>query len=90
MTIKDSLLIDNGLSLKFWIKPIDTANYQQNCLPIKSQREELIPKENKTGKKQDLNHIKIFGNIISIIIRQEEKYKSDVYKNWKEIFIGYN
>lgn len=27
VTMKDSLLIDSGLSLKFWAEAIDTANY---------------------------------------------------------------
>lgn len=27
VTMKDFLLVDNGLSLEFWAKPIDTANY---------------------------------------------------------------
>lgn len=51
VTMKDLLLIDIGLSLEFWAKAMDTANYLYNCLPIKSQREELIPEAAWTGTK---------------------------------------
>lgn len=37
-TMKDSLLIDNGLLLEFWTETIGTANYFCNRLPIKSQK----------------------------------------------------
>lgn len=45
VTMKDSLLVDNGLPLEFWAKAIDTANYIRNCLPTKSQIGELVLEE---------------------------------------------
>lgn len=36
VTIKDSILIDNGLLNKFRVKAIETTNYLQNRLPIRS------------------------------------------------------
>lgn len=43
--MKDFLLIDSGLPLKFWAKTMDTTNYLQNRLLIKSQKRELVPEE---------------------------------------------
>lgn len=34
--MKDSILIDNGLSNRFWAETMKTANYFQNKLPTKS------------------------------------------------------
>ncbi len=43
--MKDSLLLNSGLPLDFWVEAMDTANYLQNRLPTKSQRGEFIPEE---------------------------------------------
>ena len=82
MTMKNALLIDNSLSLKFWAEFMDTANYLHNWLPTKSQKRELIPEECWTGEKQDVSHIKVFSSIISIVIPQKKRQKSHVHKNW--------
>lgn len=50
--MKDSLLIDSGLSTQFWAKAIDTANYLQNQLPTKCTKKiVIIPKETWTKVK---------------------------------------
>lgn len=90
VTMKDSFLIDSGLPLEFWVEAMDTANYLQNRLPTKSQRGELIPEEDWTGEKQDVSHVKVFGSVVSVVIPKEKRYNSDIYKNWKGIFIGYS
>lgn len=90
VTMKDSFLIDSGLPLEFWVEAMDTANYLQNRLPTKSQRGELIPEEDWTGEKQDVSHVKVFGSVVSVVIPKEKRYKSNIYKNWKGIFIGYS
>ena len=81
VTIKDSLLIDSRLPLKFWAEAMDTANYLRNRLPTKSQMGEMIPKEAWTEKKQDVSHVKIFGSVVSVLILKEKRHKSDIYKN---------
>lgn len=90
VTIKDSLLIDNGLPLEFWAEAMDTANYLWNRLPTKSQRGEIISEKNWTREKQTVSHVKIFGSAVSVVIPKEKRHKSDIYKNWKGIFIGYS
>lgn len=69
---------------------MDTANYLQNRLPTKSQEGELILKEAWIGKKQDVSHVKVFGNVVSVLIPKEKRHKSDIHKNWRGIFIGYS
>ena len=49
--MKESLLVDNGLSLEFQAEAMDIANYPQNKLPTKTQRGELILEKKWTGKK---------------------------------------
>lgn len=90
VTMKDSLLINSGLPLEFWAEVMDTANYLRNHLPTKSQVGELILEESWTGEKQDVGHIKTFGSTVSVVISKEKRHKSDIYKNWKGIFIGYS
>lgn len=41
-------------------------------------------------KKQDVGHIKIIGNSVSIVILKEKKHKLDIHQNWKSIQIGYS
>ncbi len=90
VTMKDSLLVDSGLPLDFWAEAMDTANYLRNRLPTKSWRLELIPEESWIGEKQDISHLKVFGSLVSVVIPKEKRQKSDIYKNWRGIFIGYS
>lgn len=90
VTMKDSLLIDSGLLLEFWAKAMDTTNYLQNRLFIKSQRGEIEIEEAWMEKKQDVSHVKIFGSIVSVLIPKKKRHKSDIYKNWRGIFIRYS
>lgn len=88
--MKNFLLIDNDLLLKFRAKTMNITNYLQNRLSTKNQREELILKKAWIGKKYDFGYIKIFDNTINMLIFKEKRHKSDIYKNWKRIFIRYN
>lgn len=88
--MKDFLLIDSGLSLEFWAEVMDIANYLQNRLSTKSQRGEMIPEEVWIEKKQDVSHVKVFGSVVSMLIPKEKRHKSDIYKNWRGIFIWYS
>lgn len=44
--MKNFLLVDNRLLLKFWAKIINTVNYLPNCLPTNSKKKELIVEKN--------------------------------------------
>lgn len=79
--MKDLLVVDNGFPLEFLAEAMDTTNYLQNRVLTNSQRGELIPEEEWTGKKQDVSHVKVFGSAINILIPKKKIYKSDIHKN---------
>ena len=87
--MKDSLLIDSGLPTQFWAEAMDTANYLRNRLPTRRTKTVIIPEEAWTEVRQNLEHVRIFGSTISTHIPSEKRSKSDVYKTWSGIFIGY-
>lgn len=67
--MKDSLLMANGLPNNFWAKAIETSNYLQNRLLIRSQcHRELVPKEAWTNQRQSFAYICIFDNLVFINI----------------------
>lgn len=79
-TMKDSLLIDSGLSVSFWAEAMDTANYLRNRLPTRRNSITVVPEEAWTNTRQNLEHIKIFGSRVSTFIPSEKRTKSDVRK----------
>ena len=85
--MKDSLLIDSGLTNQFWAEAMDTANYLRNRLSTTDKA--ITSEEAWTKTRQNLEHIRIFGGKISTHIPSEKCYKSDVHKTWNGIFIGY-
>lgn len=89
-TMKDSLLIDSGLPVEFWADAMDTANYLRNRLPTRCQHGELILEEAWTEQPQDLSHLRIFGSLANVGIPKETRFKSDIKKTWKGIFVGYS
>lgn len=90
-TMKDSLLIDSGLSNDFWAKAMEKSNYLRNRLPTKSRNhKELIPKEAWTNRRQNLAHVCIFGSLVLVNIPHEKRSKSDFRKTWEGILIGYS
>lgn len=70
---------------------MDTANYLQNWLPIKYAVDKviIISEEAWTETRQNLQHIQIFGNTINTYIFTKKYSKSDIYKTWNRIIIGY-
>ena len=70
---------------------MDTPNYLRNRLPIRriADKTIIIPKEAWTEVRENLEHIRIFCSRVSTHIWFENRFKSDVYKTWNEIFIGY-
>lgn len=87
--IKDSLFIDNALSVNFWNKVMDMANYLYSELSIRCKSPIFISKEVWTNIKLNLEHIYIFGNRVSTFISSKKHTKLDVQKTWKDIFKDY-
>lgn len=86
-TMKDSMLIDSGLSNRFWAEAMDTANYIRNRLPTRGSVQACsgvvliqIPY---------LGHLRIFGSTVYAHISKEKRQKSDVKRTWIGILIGY-
>ena len=87
--MKGSLLIDSGLPTKFCAEAIDNTNYLRNWLPTRRTKIVIIPEEAWIEVRQNLEHDRIFGSTINTYIPSEKRFKSDIYKTWSEIFIGY-
>lgn len=79
--MNDFLLVNSRLPFNFWAEAMDTANYLQYCLLIKSRRLELIPEESWIEKKQDVSYFKIFGSLVIVVIPKEKWQKSNNNKN---------
>lgn len=91
VTMKDSLLIDSGLPNDFWAETVGTANYLRNRLSTRSKNHgKMIPEESWTGRRQDLQHVRIFGSLVLANIPEEKRSKSDYQKVWQGILIGYS
>lgn len=91
VTMKDSMLLDSGLPNGFWAEAMETANYIRNRLPTRTRSHgEVIPEECWTGRRQNLQHIRIFGRLVLCNIPEEKRSKSDRRKVWDGILIGYS
>ncbi len=89
--MKDSMLIDSGLPNGFWAEAMETANYFRNRLPIKIKiYDEIIPEEAWMGRRQDLQHVRIFGILALCNILDEKRSKSDYQRVWQGILIRYS
>lgn len=85
------MLIDSGLPNGFWAEAMETANYSRNRLPTRTKSHgEVIPEECWTGRRQNLQHIRIFGSLALCNIPEERRSKSDLQRVWDGILIGYS
>lgn len=73
MIIKDALLINNNLFLKFWAKAMETTNYLQNQLLTKSQRRKILPEKAWSKKKPDMSYVRVFGSIVNVLIFKKKE-----------------
>lgn len=89
--MKDSMLINNRLSNRFWAKLLEIANCLQNRLPTRSKNHgKMIPKKAWIGRHLDFYHICIFESLAFYNILEEKRVKSDHQKVWKRILIRYS
>ncbi len=88
VTMKDLILIDSGLANDFWAKAMKIANYLRNRLPTRSRSHgKIIPKESWIGKRQNFQHVCIFGSLALSHIPDKKRNKSDYQKVWQGILI---
>jgi hypothetical protein len=82
------IIQSKGLSLKYWVEAINSANYIVNRTPTKALKN-ITPEEALTKIKPNVSHLRIFGNIAWAHI-PDEKRKALQPKNEKCIFVGYS
>jgi transposase InsO family protein len=81
------MIQSKGLSLKYWAKAINCANYIINHSPTKVLKN-ITPEEAWTKIKPDVSHFRVFGSIAWAHI-PDEKRKALQSKSEKCIFVGY-
>ena len=69
---------------KYWGKAIIPANYLQNIMPAAGDM--ISPFEKWTGKKLQLNHLRLFGAKAFVLIPEVKRQKLD--KKAKELISG--
>ena len=82
-----SMLADSKLPQMFWAEALSTAVYLRNRSPTKSV-EAMTPSEAWTGKKPNVNHLRIFGCAAYAHVAKDKRRKLDP-KARKCIFLGY-
>ena len=81
-----AMLADAGLPKRFWAEALSTAVYLRNRSPTVAV--EVTPFEAWTGKKPQVEHLRIFGCIAYAHVAKDERQKLDP-KAKKCIFLGY-
>jgi hypothetical protein len=82
------MIHSNGLSIKYWVKEINSTNYIVNRLPTKALKN-ITLEESWTKIKLDVSHFHVFGSIAWAHIADEKK-KSLQPICEKFIFFGYS
>jgi len=82
-----AMLTDANLSKNYWAEAANTAIYLKNRSPTKALVNST-PEEKWTGKKVDLNHLKVFGCTAYLHVPDMLRKKLDP-KSKKYIFVGY-
>ncbi|KAL5494293.1 hypothetical protein EMCRGX_G015594 [Ephydatia muelleri] len=82
-----SMLIDSHLPHSFWAEAISTAAYLRNKSPTKAVAE-MTPYEAWTGKKPQVDGLRVFGCQAFVHIPKDERKKLDS-KSRRCIFLGY-
>ena len=84
----NQLIHDQDLPMHLWVKGARTTVYVQNRLSH-SALSFKTPEEMYTGKKPEVNHLKIFGCPVYVHIPKEKRTKLDP-SGKKGIFVGYS
>lgn len=81
------LLLQSGLSHKFWAEAVNAANYIRNRSPTKAL-DGKTPFEVLTGKIPDVTHLRVFGSAVFILNKDPNIGKFDS-RGMPGIFVGY-
>jgi hypothetical protein len=83
-----TMLKDAGLGEAFWAEASNTAIYLKNCSPTKAIRG-MTPQEAWSGRKVDLNHLRVFGCVAYSHVPDATRKKWDS-KGRRLLFVGYS
>jgi cbb3-type cytochrome oxidase subunit 1 len=72
----------------YWVETVATAIYIMNRTPTTIMHG-MILEEKYSGRKLDLSHLKVFGCIAYVHVRNELRTKLDLIAK-KCVFIGYS
>ena len=81
-----AMLEEKHLLKFYWVKVVRTFVYLQNRT---SANVEVSPHELYFGKKPNLGHLRVFGNIVNVHVSKEKRRKLDA-KAEKYILVGYS
>ena len=83
-----AMLHDQDFPMHLWAKAARTMVYVQNCTPHRVLKNKT-PEEVFSGKKLEVNHLRIFGCLVYIHIPKEKRTKLDP-SGRKGVFVGYS
>ncbi|KAL1213897.1 Retrovirus-related Pol polyprotein from transposon TNT 1-94 [Cardamine amara subsp. amara] len=89
MEMARAMLVDQALPNTFWAEAVATSVYIQNILPSKSLEEDVTPLEIWSGRKQRVEHLRVFGCLCYVQVPIEKRRKLDD-KSKRGVFIGYS
>ena len=81
------MLVDSGLSHRFWAEALPTAAYLINRSPTKALSD-MTPFESWFGKKPNVKHLRVFGCAAYTHVPKDGRKKLDP-KAKHYIFLGY-
>jgi len=85
-----ALMADKNMPHHYWAEAIATVVYIMNRTPITTMHG-MIPKEEYSGKKPDLSHLKVFGCIAYAYVHVLDELQTKLDpKAGKCVFIGYS
>jgi hypothetical protein len=83
-----AMMYDQNLPLSLWAEAASTTVYIQNRCSHKALEEKTL-EEVFIGKKPSVDHLRIFGSPVCILVPKEKRTKLEPFGK-KDTFVGYN
>ena len=77
MGVARAMLHDQGLPMHLWAEACNTTVYVQNRCPHRVLGMST-PKEEFSGKKHDISHLKIFGSLVYIHVTKDVRKRLEL------------
>ena len=82
------MLKAKNMPKEFWAETISCAIYLSNRSPTRSVKDKT-PQETWSGRKPNVDHLRVFGSIAYAHVPQQERSKLDD-RSVKHVFVGYD